>query len=34
MADANPFEDLIPQRTANPFGDLIPAKTVNHRCCH
>jgi hypothetical protein len=25
MADANPFEDLIPQRTANPFGDLIPA---------
>lgn len=27
MADANPFEDLIPQRTANPFADLIPAKT-------
>jgi hypothetical protein len=26
MADANPFEDLIPQRTANPFADLIPSK--------
>jgi hypothetical protein len=26
MADANPFEDLIPRRTENPFADLIPGK--------